>query len=266
MTCSTSPTYKDETAPALVELGKVDGKVYGRLHQGRRQGPDLVQPQAPRLRRRPRRRPGPTCSDPGRRPTRAMPRRSGASGIESGAASGWPGTDWIEDIVLRTGRPGEVQPAGTRASVKWTRPGDQDRVQMYVDDVVANTVRRRARPSWRPTSRSPATRSSPPARLRRSSTRRASSPASAQFKTRQAGTDYNFFPFPDIDPQYAGAVEGAGDLFGMFHDTADGQVADEVPGHRRGAGHLGQDRRRPVGQQERDQLPGRHQQAVGARS
>ena len=34
-----------------------------------------------------------------------------------------------------------------------------------------------------------------------------------------AGTSYDFFPFPDIDPQYAGSVEGAGDLFGMFHDT-----------------------------------------------
>ena len=25
------------------------------------------------------------------------------------------------------------------------------------------------------------------------------------FKTAKAGTDYNFFPFPDIDPQYTGA-------------------------------------------------------------
>jgi alpha-glucoside transport system substrate-binding protein len=41
-----------------------------------------------------------------------------------------------------------------------------------------------------------------------------------QFKNLTAGTDYNFFPFPDINSQYAGAVEGAGDLFGMFHDTA----------------------------------------------
>jgi alpha-glucoside transport system substrate-binding protein len=39
------------------------------------------------------------------------------------------------------------------------------------------------------------------------------------FKTLTAGTDYNFFPFPDINSQYSGAVEGAGDLFGMFHDT-----------------------------------------------
>jgi alpha-glucoside transport system substrate-binding protein len=31
--------------------------------------------------------------------------------------------------------------------------------------------------------------------------------------------DFNFFPFPEIDPRYAGAVEVAGDLFGMFRDT-----------------------------------------------
>jgi alpha-glucoside transport system substrate-binding protein len=41
----------------------------------------------------------------------------------------------------------------------------------------------------------------------------------SEFKSHKAGTDYNFFPFPDIDPMYAGSVEGAGDLFGMFHDT-----------------------------------------------
>ena len=31
--------------------------------------------------------------------------------------------------------------------------------------------------------------------------------------------DYDFYPFPDINPSYAGAVTGAGDLFGMFNDT-----------------------------------------------
>ena len=39
------------------------------------------------------------------------------------------------------------------------------------------------------------------------------------FKALKAGTDYNFFPFPDINTQFTGGLEGAGDLFGMFHDT-----------------------------------------------
>jgi alpha-glucoside transport system substrate-binding protein len=32
-------------------------------------------------------------------------------------------------------------------------------------------------------------------------------------------TDYNFFPFPVLNPQYAGAVTGAGAVFVVFHDT-----------------------------------------------
>ena len=87
-------------------------------------------------------------------------------------------------------------------------------------DVVANAVRRleHGRHDQLRKRRRPAVQRPRPAAC--STTRRASSPASARSRTQQAGTDYNFFPFPDIDPQYAGAVEGAGDLFGMFHDTA----------------------------------------------
>ena len=70
--------------------------------------------------------------------------------------------------------------------------------------------------------------------------------------------DYDFFPFPDIDPDYAGAVEGAGDLFGLFHDTPAAKVLHEVPRHRPGPAHLGQDRWRTVRQQERHELPRRH--------
>ena len=32
-------------------------------------------------------------------------------------------------------------------------------------------------------------------------------------------TDFNFFMFPDINPQYTNSAEVAGDLFGMFKDT-----------------------------------------------
>jgi alpha-glucoside transport system substrate-binding protein len=32
-------------------------------------------------------------------------------------------------------------------------------------------------------------------------------------------TDFTFFPFPDINTSYSGAVEAGGDLFGMFKDT-----------------------------------------------
>ena len=139
-------------------------------------------------------------------------------GIESGAASGWPGTDWIEDIVLRQAGP-DVYTQWYQGKVKWTDPAIKNAFQTF-GDVVANSVRR-LRHGRLATNfaqrRRPAVQE--PARLRvpapgelhhrpRRSSRRAT-----------AGTDYNFFPFPDINAQYAGAVEGAGDLFGMFHDT-----------------------------------------------
>lgn len=42
-------------------------------------------------------------------------------GIESGGASGWPGTDWVEDIMLRTQSP-EKYDAWTRGELKFDSP------------------------------------------------------------------------------------------------------------------------------------------------
>jgi alpha-glucoside transport system substrate-binding protein len=42
---------------------------------------------------------------------------------------------------------------------------------------------------------------------------------SGQFRSHRVGTDYNVFPFPDIDPKYAGALSGGGIPFGMVHNT-----------------------------------------------
>src|SRR5262249_33961473 len=42
-------------------------------------------------------------------------------GLESGAASGWPATDWIEDIVLRTAGP-EVYDQWWQGKISWADP------------------------------------------------------------------------------------------------------------------------------------------------
>ena len=42
-------------------------------------------------------------------------------GIESGGASGWPATDWVEDIMLRT-QPPEVYDAWTSGELKFDSP------------------------------------------------------------------------------------------------------------------------------------------------
>jgi ABC-type glycerol-3-phosphate transport system substrate-binding protein len=42
-------------------------------------------------------------------------------GLESGAASGWPGTDWIEDIMLRTAGP-DIYDKWVNHEIPWTDP------------------------------------------------------------------------------------------------------------------------------------------------
>lgn len=44
-----------------------------------------------------------------------------AFGIESGGATGWPGTDWIEDIMLRSAGP-EVYDQWVNHNISWTNP------------------------------------------------------------------------------------------------------------------------------------------------
>ena len=100
-----------------------------RLHQGRRQGPDLVQPQDP--------------ADYGTAPpatwdelqtyitaNKAKAQAPWCLGIESGAASGWPGTDWIEDLVLRQAGP-DVYTQWYQGKVKWTDPA----IKTALDDL-----------------------------------------------------------------------------------------------------------------------------------
>ena len=43
-------------------------------------------------------------------------------GIESQAATGWPATDWMEDVMLRTTTPGELRCVGGRHTAVLTRP------------------------------------------------------------------------------------------------------------------------------------------------
>ena len=103
--------------------------------------------------------------------------------------------------------------------IKWSDPAIKNAFQMYVTDVLANTYggNKTAVATNFGNAGDPLFASPPGcAFLHQASFITTFS----QFKSHAAGTDYNFFPFPDIDPKYAGAVEGAGDLFGMFHDTA----------------------------------------------
>jgi alpha-glucoside transport system substrate-binding protein len=208
-------TYQNETAPALVDLGKTDGKVYGVFIKAAIKGLIWYNPKVHDYGTNPPK----TWTDllsqasANQGSTKAL----WCLGIESGAASGWPGTDWIEDIVLRTAGP-DTYTKWYQGKVKWSDPAIKNAFTIYANDVVAKSfgggttaVATNFGNAGDPLFASPAGCQF----LHQASFITGFS----QFKTHTAGTDYNFIPFPDMDSKYAGAVEGAGDLFGMFHDT-----------------------------------------------
>src|SRR5690606_28491637 len=133
-----------------------------------------------------------------------------------GAASGWPGTDWIEDIVLRQAGP-DVYDQWWKGEIKWSSPEIKAAFETFGDVVEnsfggANTILTTnfevaGDPLFE----------DPPGCVFHDQASFVT--GLGAFADAQAGTDYNFFPFPDINPEFSGAVEGPGDLFGMFHDT-----------------------------------------------
>ena len=138
-------------------------------------------------------------------------------GIESGAATGWAATDWIEEIMLRTtslenydkwvkgelkfSSP-EVKHAAQVMSDLWFKPG-------YVyggrQAIVATNFGDAPKPMFE---------DPPKCWLHRQ----------GNFITtffpegKVAGVDYDFFYLPPIDPAYGKPVLVAGDIYAMFND------------------------------------------------
>jgi alpha-glucoside transport system substrate-binding protein len=206
--------YKDETAKALVDLGMVDGKTVGVFIKAAVKGLIWYNPKLHDYQADP-----PKTWDA--LTTAAAANKGNADqtwcvGLESGAASGWPGTDWIEDIVLRSAGPAKYDQWWS-GKLKWTSPEIKNAFQEFGKIVDAsyggaNTVlTTNFEKGGDPLFKDP-----PGCEFHHQASFITGLGA---FKALKAETDYNFFPFPDIDPANTGAIEGAGDLFGMFHDT-----------------------------------------------
>ena len=137
-------------------------------------------------------------------------------GLESGAATGWPATDWIEGFVLHQSGP-DVYDKWTTGQQKWSSPEIKQAFQAF-GNVVEN--------SFGGAKNVLATNfvasgdhlfSKPPGCV---FVNHATFITDAFKKTGGAKDgQFDFFPFPDINTSFAGAVEGSGDLFGMFNDT-----------------------------------------------
>jgi alpha-glucoside transport system substrate-binding protein len=207
--------YNADTAPALTALGKTNGKTYGVFIKAAIKGLIWYDPKVHDYSANPPK----TFDDllAQGAANQGAAKALWCLGIESGAASGWPTTDWIEDLVLRTAGP-DVYTSWYEGKTKWSDPAIRNAFQMYVDDVVAKTYGgpKTAVATNFGNAGDPLFATPPGCEFLHQAS---FITTFSQFKTHTSGTDYNFFPFPDINPQFSGAVEGAGDLFGMFHAT-----------------------------------------------
>ena len=202
-------TYTADTAPALVELGTVDGKIASIFTKAAVKGLIWYNPKVY------------TGGEPATWDALMGTSADPASnlwciGLESGAASGWPGTDWIEDFVLRQSGP-EVYDGWVAGTQKWSSPEIKSAFEAFgaaaadsyggSDAILTTNFGDGGNQLF----------TDPPGCVFHHQ-----ASFITDFFKKQGGAaegQYDFFRMPDLNSAYAGATTGAGDLFGMFNDT-----------------------------------------------
>src|SRR5213076_3608992 len=140
-------------------------------------------------------------------------------GLQSGPGSdGWPGTDWIEDFLLRQSG-AQVYDNWVAGKQKWSSPEIKAAWTEFgkalsntfgdPTSIVGTNFGDAANPMFK----------TPPGCLFHHQASFITTFFEKGTKGIKAGTDYDFFPMPDLNPANAGAVTGGGDLLGMFNDT-----------------------------------------------
>jgi alpha-glucoside transport system substrate-binding protein len=204
--------YKAGTVPAFIELGSVDDRLVGVFIKATLKGLIWYNPRVFTLET-------PTTWEELERLAGLAKRRDTRMwcvGLESESTSGWPATDWIEDILLRESGP-DVYDDWVAGSLPWTSPEIRSAFERY-GRVVGD--------AWGGLAGQLATNfadganalfSEPPGCL----FHHQATFMTEFFRTRAGARvgEYDFFAFPEIDPRFGSSVTGAGDLFGMFNDT-----------------------------------------------
>lgn len=144
-----------------------------------------------------------------------------AIGIESGAASGWVGTDWLENIFLKMYGPAKYKD-WYDGKLAWTSPemkkvwqtwgqivGDPDMIYGGKQYVLSTNFGQAPEPLF----------TNPPGAAFHHQASFIVGFIKDMFPEVKAMEDYAFFQFPSIDTAYSKSVEAGGDVFGMFNDT-----------------------------------------------
>jgi alpha-glucoside transport system substrate-binding protein len=142
-------------------------------------------------------------------------------GVESGAASGWPAADWIDQIYLTLNGP-DMSDKWVKHQIPWTDSSVKNAFQYFGQIVQGKGFIKGAPSSILATNFQPASFlpfDSPPQAYMYYLGDFTEGFITAQFPSAKAGTDFNFFAWPTLNPSYAGAVTGTADIYFAFKDN-----------------------------------------------
>jgi alpha-glucoside transport system substrate-binding protein len=142
--------------------------------------------------------------------------------VESGAATGWPASDWLKEIVLSQSGP-DVYDKWVAGTQKWTSPEIKLAFQTFGQilgpnaanvyggskNIIATNFGDVGKPMF----------ANPPKCYMLNQASFITTFFTSSNPSLKPVTDFNFFSLPDINSQYAGAHVVAGDAWSMFHDT-----------------------------------------------
>ncbi len=144
-----------------------------------------------------------------------------AVGIESGAATGWVGTDWLEHIFLKMHGP-ELYAQWHNGELSWTSQEVRD-VWTEWGKIVGNPNfiyggRQYVISTNFGDAHSPVFREDPGAVFHFQATFLKGF-ITDTFPDLNPGEDFTFFPFPSIADEYANSIVASGDVFSQFNET-----------------------------------------------
>jgi len=144
-----------------------------------------------------------------------------ALGVESGASSGWPATDWIALIYMGKYGP-DMYNQWVQHKIPWTHASIKDAFQMFGQIFQGKHYINGAPQSILATNFQDSTYqpfTTPPKAYMICLGDFTAGFITGQFKNLKAGTDFNFFPFPTINDQYKGGIIGGADIMVAMKDN-----------------------------------------------
>jgi alpha-glucoside transport system substrate-binding protein len=144
-----------------------------------------------------------------------------STGIESGEATGWVATDWLQDILLRTKGPDFVE-QWVRHEVPWTDPAIVAAWEAYFDIAASDTYALGGADGTINTAFAESLYPlylDPPAAYLCRMAGFAGGVVAEQYPDLEEITDYDFFVLPEANAEMGAPMQGGADIFVMFNDS-----------------------------------------------